>query len=93
MSRLGFTLVELIVVIAIVGLMAAISGVAVASLQVPRESEGVAALRHARAQAILTGTPVQADSNRAPRTTHSVLFLPDGRALGPGMDPLSGGPP
>ena len=88
----GFTLVELIVVIAIIGLMAAISGVAIASLRLPRESEEVAMLHHARAQAIATGVPVWAVGNHSPRTTHPVLFLPDGRAIGPGIDPLTGAP-
>jgi len=90
-KRTGFTLVELVVVIAIIGLMAAISGVAVASLKLPRESEQVAALRRARTAAIESGTPVRPDGNPAPRTTH-LLFLPDGRALGVGADPLTGAP-
>jgi prepilin-type N-terminal cleavage/methylation domain-containing protein len=91
MRRTGFTLVELIVVIAVIGMMAAISGVAVATLKLPRESAEVAVLRSARAQAILTETSVRAVSNPAPRTPH-VLFLPDGRAIGPGVDALTGAP-
>jgi prepilin-type N-terminal cleavage/methylation domain-containing protein len=89
-SHRGFTLVELIVVIAIIGFMALISGLAVASLTVPRESEQIAGWRRARAAAIETGTPVRAGS-RSPLTAH-LLFLPDGRALGPGVDPLTGTP-
>ena len=83
----GFTLIELIVVIAIIGLMAAISGMAVAGLKLPRETEQVASLRRARRAAIESGTSVRADGN-----TPRVLFLPDGRALGPDADPLTGAP-
>src|SRR4029077_3542757 len=41
----GFTLMELIVVLAIIGLRGAISGLAVASLKAPRESEEAVILR------------------------------------------------
>ncbi len=94
----GFTLVELIVVLAILGLMAGMSGLALASLQAPRETSCVHALRTARDRAVTTGSAISLSvvscdsvSNRAPRTAH-VLFLPDGRALGPGVDPLTGLP-
>jgi prepilin-type N-terminal cleavage/methylation domain-containing protein len=87
----GVTLIELIVVLAIIGVMAAISGVAVAGLTLPRESEETAALRRARTEAIVTGAPVRAVDHRSPRTAHP-LFLPDGRAVGSGVDPLTGSP-
>jgi len=87
----GFTLIELIVVIAIIGLIAAISGLAVAGLKLPRESEEIAALRRARTEAIMTGAPMRAVDHRSPPTAHP-LFLPDGRALGSGVDPLTGSP-
>lgn len=87
----GFTLIELIVVLAILGLIAGISGLALASLSVPGESMRTAALRRARAQSIESGIPVSTDRYGAPHTAH-VLFLPDGRALGPGADPLTGAP-
>jgi len=87
----GFTLVEVIVVVAILGLIAGMSGLAFVSLRSPRASERVRDLWRARAAAIQTGRPVIAGDNRVPRTAH-VLFLPDGRAIGSGADPLTGAP-
>jgi len=87
----GFTLAEVIVVVAIMGLVFGVSGLAFLSLQAPRSSKRVAALRHARAQAVLTGRPVDVGDHRSPLTAHA-LFLPDGRALGTGIDPLTGAP-
>ena len=87
----GFTLAEVIVVVAIFGLIAGMSGLAFVTLRAPRQSELVHELSHARAEAIQTGRPVVSGNNRAHRTAH-VLFLPDGRAIGPGADPLTGGP-
>ena len=75
------TLLELVVALAILGLILGVSGVALASLRPPAGSEVARARQRARAEAIRAGTAVRADS---------VLFLPDGRALGPGVDPLTG---
>jgi Tfp pilus assembly protein FimT len=77
------TLVELLVVLALLGLVLGISGLALASLREPRESVELGELRQARAEAIRSG---------APRAAHGVLFLPDGRAIGPNVDPLTGAP-
>lgn len=94
--RAGFTLVELIVVLAIMGLMAGISGLAMTSLRPPRESVCAQALRRARAAAIRTGQPTRAEITPGAASDCSVLpapmFLPDGRALGTGVDPLTGAP-
>jgi prepilin-type N-terminal cleavage/methylation domain-containing protein len=87
----GFTLVEVIVVVAVLGLIAGMSGLAFVGLRSPRESERVRDLRRARAEAIRTGRPIVTESNGAPRTAH-VLFLPDSRAVGPSADPLTGSP-
>ena len=87
----GFTLVEVIVVVAILGLVAGMSGLAFVGLRSPRQSERVRDLWCARAEAIRTGQPVLTGDNRASRTAH-VLFLPDGRAIGSGVDPLTGAP-
>ena len=78
----GVTLVELLVVLALLGLVLGVSGLAMASLREPRESDRMGELRRARAEAIRSGEAVRIDS---------VLFLPDGRAIGPNVDPLTGG--
>jgi Tfp pilus assembly protein FimT len=82
--------VELIVVVAIIGLVCGVSGLALSSLRAPRESAWAAALRHARTEAIRSGQPVRAVTSS---TRHlAPLFLPDGRAIGPAADPLTGAP-
>jgi prepilin-type N-terminal cleavage/methylation domain-containing protein len=89
------TLIELLVVLTILGLILGISGVALASLKAPREAALVRLLREARTKAIRTGKAVRIilDSLPAyPPIRHPALFLPEGRAIGPGLDPLTGAP-
>jgi prepilin-type N-terminal cleavage/methylation domain-containing protein len=83
----GLTLLELLVVLAIMGLLAGISGIAIASLRVPHPDLRAEALARAHARAITDGSAVTvpADSAHA-----ALLFLPDGRAVGTGADPLTG---
>src|SRR5437016_5133626 len=92
----GATLVELIVVVAIIGLVFGVSGLALSSLRAPRESAWVRELHRAREEAIRTGRQVRAKQPLPPSTAlgrpRPPLFLPDGRALGPGVDPLTGAP-
>ena len=86
--RRGFTLVEMIVSLALLGLL---SGLAAATLGGQRRTERetrAEALAGARERAIRTGTRVRLDHAGG----ESVLFLPDGRAVGVGVDPLTGGP-
>ncbi|HEU4648244.1 MAG TPA: prepilin-type N-terminal cleavage/methylation domain-containing protein [Gemmatimonadales bacterium] len=85
MSR-GTTLVELLVVLVLLGVVFGMS--ALARGRSPRagltsEADRVQA---GRAKAIRTGLPVQVltDSGQV------ILVLPDGRAIGHGVDPLSG---
>lgn len=81
---------ELIVVVAIIGLVFGANVLALSSLRAARESAGTAALRHARTKAIRTGQPVRPVMTG---TQHlAPLFLPDGRAIGPGADLLTGAP-
>jgi prepilin-type N-terminal cleavage/methylation domain-containing protein len=86
----GVTLLELLVVLALLGLILGISGVALASLREPAESAEIREMARARAAAIRTGLPVRADTT----ISHlpAPLFLPDGRAVGPSVDPLTGAP-
>ena len=79
----GVTLLELIVVLAILGVILAVTGLALGALKRPREAQELTELREARAEAIHVG---------APRTAHGVRFLPDGRAIGPNVNPLTGAP-
>ena len=96
MRRAGFTILELMVVLAILGLTLAVSGLALASLRAPRESAWIREVRRARAEAIRTGAAVRASLPAPPSTTlhrpRPLLFLPDGQAVGPGVDPLTGAP-
>ncbi len=88
-SPAGFTLVEVVVVLALLGLILGLSALSLASLKSPPESAELRQLDSARRAAIVTGTPARTGMNHAPRTTY--LFLPDARALGPNIDPLTGG--
>ena len=92
----GFTLVEVLVVIAILTLVCGVSGLAFSSLRVPRDSARLLALRTARSAAIRTGRPVRAvlpdDTGGYRSPLPAPLFLPDGRAVGPAADPLTGAP-
>jgi prepilin-type N-terminal cleavage/methylation domain-containing protein len=79
----GFTLLEVVVVLTLFGLVLGASAVALGSLRPPPRSAALKAYEQARTEAIMTG---------APRSVDAVLFLPDGRAVGPGIDPLTGTP-
>jgi prepilin-type N-terminal cleavage/methylation domain-containing protein len=79
----GVTLLELLVVLTILGLILGVSGLALGSLRVPTESQQLRDLKKARAEAIQSG---------APHMAHGVRFLADGRAIGVGVDPLTGAP-
>jgi prepilin-type N-terminal cleavage/methylation domain-containing protein len=82
----GVTLVEMLVVLLVFGLLGGMSVLAVGRLQSPVESEHVATWRRARAAAIRSGQPVAVTGDSGT----VVRFLPDGRALGAGVDPLTG---
>ncbi len=75
----GFTLMEMLVVLALLGIMVGVSTLALARRPAP--TRALMEVQEARIEAIKSGEP---------RTAHGVLFLPDGRAIGPGVDPLTG---
>ena len=79
----GVTLLELLVVLTLLGVVLAVTGLAITSLRAPRESEEILVLKRARAEAIHSG---------APRTALGVRLFPDGHAIGPKVDPLTGIP-
>jgi type II secretory pathway pseudopilin PulG len=93
------TLVEVMVVLLLLGLMLGISGLGAIMLRVPSRTDSTTELRRARAEAIRAARPVRIASARgdtvAPHTPHPTLFvtfLPDGRAIGSSVDPLTGTP-
>lgn len=97
-NRAGFTLLEVVVVMALLGLILGVSAVALASLGEPPDRMMTGLLVAARDSAIRTGTSISirvtlpdTSENRAPRSTY-FLFLPDGRGVGFGVDPLTGDP-
>ena len=81
--RHGVTLLELVVALALLAVILGVSGLAVATLRPTPLAEAERQLRRARADAIRGGVTVRAKS---------VLFLPDGRSVGAGVDPLTGAP-
>ena len=85
MSRAGVTLVELAVVIVVLGLLSAMSGLALSRLRPTPDDPRADAVRRARTVAIDSGRAVKIGGDTAP-----ALFLPDGRTIGLGLDPLTG---
>lgn len=73
----GTTLVELLVVLAVLGTALGVAGLGVRALDPPPDAAALVALRDAREQAIRTGRPVTAQVAGT-----ALRFAPDGRALG-----------
>lgn len=80
----GFTLTELVVTLLVLSLLTALAGLAVGSAIPPTADPWKAEVAHARDSAIRSGKPVVIGGDSA------TLLLPDGRAIGPGLDPLTG---
>ncbi len=79
-QRQGVTLVELVVAIAILGLLASTAALAVGSGQAARSPA-----EDARTRALQSGEVVYLQDS-----TSVTVYHPDGRATGPGLDPLTG---
>lgn len=84
--RFGVTLVELLIVLLVIGLTVGMSALAIGRIPRPVESQRVMTGRRARTTALRSGQAVTvADDSSA-----LVRFLPDGRVIGAGFDPLTG---
>jgi prepilin-type N-terminal cleavage/methylation domain-containing protein len=95
----GFTLVELMVVLVILGVLASVSVTALPSLRSIKAPGLADRLGAARSKAIRTGVPERVSSpHSSPSSSLESVssvglewrFLPDGRVLGPGLDPRNG---
>ena len=83
------TLLELLVTLAVMGVLAGTAAFAFRPFDPPTADP----LPDGRAEAILERRPrvvISRDTTFLPRRITRVRFLPDGRALGPGRDPLTG---
>lgn len=90
MNVRGVTLLELVVAIAILTFVLGMSGVALASLRGTHDSEAQRLFAQARAQAIRSGLPVVTTLGHSHDSLVPVLLLPDGRAVGAGVEHLTG---
>lgn len=89
--KAGVTLIELLVVLLLLGIVAGIGGLALSALRPPEVSPWARVASQARREAIESGRSLIArDSTDSTKTDHTALFLPDGRAIGWGVDPLTG---
>lgn len=91
-ERAAFTLVELLVVLVVLGVIAGVSATALPSLLRTQARPSLATrLLAARREAVLGGSAVtMAVPDARTGTSRRWRFLPDGRALGPGLDPRNG---
>jgi prepilin-type N-terminal cleavage/methylation domain-containing protein len=93
--RYGFTLVEMMVVLVILGMMAGVAGLAARSLErTDASSERAAAIADARSRALRTRRPVTL-TVQAGDSVRRMVALPDGSVRGDsalGLDVLTGRP-
>lgn len=82
----GFTILELMVALTVLGLLSGVSALAFRSLRRPNGSDPIQRMATAQREAVRSGHSVGISLGR-----DTVLFLPDGRAVGRGADPLTGG--
>ncbi len=85
------TLIELIVVLVLLGILATLVGGAVAGARQRPAATEDSTWRIGRLKAVRDGRRVTVWSPTGSSGQWAlVTFLPDGRALGPGVDPLTG---
>ncbi len=85
--EVGATLLELLVALVIVGVMAGLGALSVLSLRPGPRGAALDSMASARHRAIREARPVVLRDG-----TRQLRFLPDGRVLGGGVDPLTGVP-
>lgn len=85
MNHRGFTLIEMLVALTILSIVLGTSALASRGAPSAGRDSRTESLRQARTRAIESGRAVTAGGASRP-----VLFLPDGRAIGAGVDPLTG---
>ena len=89
--RSGTTLVELIVALAVLGILLGVSTAALGAIHRDTPSHQDSVLATARVKALHEGVAVRVDlPDSSGRAMVSVLLLPDGRVVGQGLDPLTG---
>jgi prepilin-type N-terminal cleavage/methylation domain-containing protein len=89
-ERRGVTLLELLVVLVLVGLLTTLAAFALRRGTAHDATDAAGAARH---RAVTEGRPVAIRVDADPGDTipeQWIRYLPDGRALGPGVDPLTG---
>ena len=83
----GTTLVELMVVLTIIGIVLGVTAAGFAGLREPAVASARQRLEKGRWIAIRSEAPNIVTGRDSAGV---VLFLPDGQAIGPGVDPLTG---
>jgi prepilin-type N-terminal cleavage/methylation domain-containing protein len=73
----GFTLLEVIVTVAVLGLLVAVAGLAIRSFEPPAGQEVIRELANARVEAIRSGQPVEWRGDSA-----TLRFFPNGSSSG-----------
>jgi len=85
-NRTGLTLVELLVVLALIGVVLGVAGVSLPEVRTDRISANDA-LAAARRQAVFEGRPVTIQFAESDSVTSGLATaLPDGRTIGPQLD-------
>jgi prepilin-type N-terminal cleavage/methylation domain-containing protein len=82
----GVTLMETMIALLVLGLLSGLAAAAIVSIRPAVAEPWMARVTRDRDSAIRTGRPVVSGAD----TGYRAFFLPDGRAIGPGLDVLTG---